>query len=289
MVPARAAAVTAGALLGALVLSGCSERSSWTGDGAAAPTTTSSTSATAPRSTSPAPSPSPTPTPTASPTPSESPTPTPTASATPTSTPSRPSSVLRFGDTGARVRVLQQRLSELGYWLGSPDGTFGALTQQAVFALQKSAGIARDGVVGPDTARALDRGVRPTTTLKGDGVDIDLARQVLMIVRSGKVATILNTSTGNGEPYTTTYGTPAIARTPTGSFAFSRKVDGMVENSLGQLWRPIFFTSTGYAVHGSTSIPPYPASHGCVRVSNAAMNMIWGTNLMPIGSTITVR
>ena len=41
-----------------------------------------------------------------------------------------------------------------------------------------------------------------------------------------------------------------------------------------RLWRPRYFNG-GIAVHGSPSIPAYPASHGCARVSNAAMDMIW--------------
>ena len=30
------------------------------------------------------------------------------------------------------------------------------------------------------------------------------------------------------------------------------------------------------------------ASHGCARVSNAAMDMIWEQDLMPVGSTVVV-
>ena len=187
------------------------------------------------------------------------------------------------------MRALQERLTALGYWLGPTDGIFGPLTEQAVYALQKSAGITRDGVVGPVTRAALDRGARPAATLSGDGVEIDLGRQVLMIVRGGKVVTIFNTSTGNGEPYTTTYGTRAIAHTPTGTFTFLRRVDGMDESSLGKLWRPIYFTNTGYAVHGSSSVPPWPASHGCARISIAAIDMVWAQGLMPVGSTVKVR
>ena len=97
---------------------------------------------------------------------------------------------------GPKVLALQRRLSELGYWLGEPDGTFGSLTQQAVYALQKSAGIGRDGVVGPKTKRALEQGVRPRVTLSGDGVEIVLERQLLVVVRDGRASTILNTSTG---------------------------------------------------------------------------------------------
>jgi peptidoglycan hydrolase-like protein with peptidoglycan-binding domain len=192
------------------------------------------------------------------------------------------------GDSGPAVLALQQRLSALGYWLGTPDGSFGSLTQQAVWAFQKSAGLRRDGVVGPKTRAALAAGTRPRATLAGDGVEIDLDRQILLVVRGGAVRTILNTSTGNGEEYTSTSGNRAIAVTPRGSYTVYRAVDGSVTNSLGQLWRPRFF-HRGFAVHGSPNIPPWPDSHGCARVSNAAIDMIWARDLMPVGSRVLVH
>lgn len=218
----------------------------------------------------------------------------PTATPTRTVQPSTPTptstarTTLALGDSGPKVRAVQERLSELGYWLGTPDGSFGSLTQQAVFALQKAAGIRRDGVVGPRTRRALEAGIRPGATITGDGVEIVLGRQLLLVVRGGAVRTILNTSTGNGEEYTSTSGNPAIATTPKGSFTVYRAVDGMVTNSLGQLWRPRFF-HRGYAVHGSPSVPPWPASHGCARLSNAAIDMVWARDLMPVGSRVLVH
>ena len=131
-------------------------------------------------------------------------------------------------------------------------------------------------------------GIRPRATLSGNGVEIVLDRQLLLVVRGGTVRTILNTSTGNREEYTSTSGNRAIAVTPKGTFKVYRGVDGPLTNSLGQLWRPRFFYR-GIAVHGSPNIPPWPASHGCARLSNAAINMIWDKNLMPIGSTVVVR
>jgi peptidoglycan hydrolase-like protein with peptidoglycan-binding domain len=225
-------------------------------------------------------------TPSARPTTSPTATPTPTATATPTRPPAR--DYLRIGDSGPRVLALQRRLSELGYWLGQPDGSFGFLTQQAVWAFQKSAGLSRDGEVGADTRRALADGIRPGTRLSGDGVDIDLDRQVLMVVRGGVVQMILNTSTGGGYEYEARDGGVAVARTPRGTFRVNFVVDGPDEGRLGTLWRPRYFNG-GIAVHGAPSIPTYPASHGCARVSNAAMDMIWARGLMPMGSTVLVR
>ncbi|EAP98330.1 endopeptidase [Janibacter sp. HTCC2649] len=193
-----------------------------------------------------------------------------------------------MGDRGPKVLALQQRLSNLGYWLGEPDGHYGSLTRQAVWALQKSAGLSRDGNVGSATQKALANGVRPSTQLSGDGIDINLSRQILMIVRGGEVTYILNTSTGGGYKYETKKGNTATARTPKGTFKVYYTVDGSDEGFLGTMWRPRYFHG-GYAVHGSPSIPAYPASHGCARVSNAAMNMIWARDFMPKGATVLVR
>jgi len=295
-----AAVVTAAAVL----LAGCgSLEGAWGGgtstQAAAEPssgTPSSSTAWTPPVEATPTPTPTqsgtPTPAPTSTSTPTPSPTtPTPTATRKPTPKPSpttKPRTSLIRGDSGPKVLALQKRLSELGYWLGSPDGAFGSLTQQAVWAFQKSAGLERDGVVGPRTSKALAAGIRPRATLSGSGVEIDLDRQILLVVRGGAVRTILNTSTGSGEEYTSTSGNRAIAKTPRGRFTVYRAVDGEVTNSLGTLWRPRFF-NRGIAVHGSQNIPPWPDSHGCARLSNAAIDMIWASGLMPVGSRVVVR
>ena len=42
-------------------------------------------------------------------------------------------------------------------------------------------------------------------------------------------------------------------------------------------------------MHGSNSIPNYPASHGCVRVSVPAMDWIWAWNLMPMDIPVWVH
>ncbi|KGN35934.1 endopeptidase [Knoellia flava TL1] len=255
------------------------------------PTSATPTTAPTPRAT---PTPRPTSTPRATTTPRATPTPAPSASkrpkpkTAPTPKASQPRTELRLGDRGPEVLALQQRLSALGYWLGEPDGHYGSLTQQAVWALQKTAGISRDGRVGPSTQRALDRGVRPTTRLAGNGIDIDLHRQVLLVVRGGQVKHVLNTSTGGGYEYERKDGSTATARTPKGSFRVYHSVDGRDEGFLGEMWRPRYFKG-GYAVHGSPSIPPHPASHGCARLSNAAMNLIWARDYMPMGSTVLVR
>lgn len=242
-----------------------------------APTTSATTKPVTPPATKPTPTPSkPTPTaskPTSKPTPKPDPVPT-------------EGDTLHVGDSGPYVKSVQARLSSLGYWNGTPDGQFGMLTSQAVMALQKAAGLGRDGVYGPSTRRALQAGVRPQSRMGGTGIEIDKARQLLLVVRGGAVTTILNTSTGSGEHYTSK-GVNYVATTPSGTFSTFRSVDHLDKGPLGDLWRPRYFNG-GIAVHGAGSIPGYPASHGCARVSNPAMDMIWATGLMPIGGRVVV-
>lgn len=62
---------------------------------------------------------------------------------------------LRRGSEGDQVITLQKKLTNWGYYTGSVDGIFGSETEEAVRYFQRKNGLAVDGVVGPDTARAL--------------------------------------------------------------------------------------------------------------------------------------
>ena len=47
----------------------------------------------------------------------------------------------------------------------------------------------------------------------------------------------------------------------------------MREAFLGQMYNPFYFLG-GYAIHGSPSVPNYPASHGCIRVTMWDMDIL---------------
>lgn len=66
-----------------------------------------------------------------------------------------PTMVLRQGDRGSEVTVLQELLTSAGQSPGAADGIFGPRTQEAVFAFQSASGIAVDGIVGRQTWAAL--------------------------------------------------------------------------------------------------------------------------------------
>lgn len=198
-----------------------------------------------------------------------------------------PNTQLKPGSSGSSVLLLQQQLTALGYWLGTPNGYFGDATEQAVYALEKAAGINLSGIVGTQFVAAINAGVVPKArTTSGNAIEVDLKHNLVLIVRNGKRAWILNTSTGGGYTYVSG-GVASVATTPTGVFKIIRVVDGLDVGPLGGLWRPRYFYS-GYAIHGADDVPPVPVSHGCVRVSNEAMNWIWSSNFAPIGSKVWV-
>jgi lipoprotein-anchoring transpeptidase ErfK/SrfK len=201
--------------------------------------------------------------------------------------PPGPTTALQQGDRGAAVVALQNRLNALGYWVGPADGSYGDATVQAVYALQKAAGLPVDGQAGPQTEAALNGGVEPKPqSAPGYVVEVDLARDLVMFVNDGRLEYTLNTSTGGGYTYTQD-GQTDVAITPQGHFAIYRAVNGTVTDSLGTLYRPRYFTG-GYAIHGDSYVPPHPVSHGCVRVSNEAIDWIWANNLLPMGTPVWV-
>jgi hypothetical protein len=195
---------------------------------------------------------------------------------------------LKYGDSGLGVLRLQLRLRASGYWVGSPNGVFGDSTQQAVWALQKAAELPRSGVATATTVAALVDGVVPTPRQAwGNLIEVDLHDDLLMVIQHGKLAYILNVSTGGGYTYTDK-GVTSVAITPRGVFHIFSVINGLDVDSLGALWRPRFFTSGGIALHGDSYVPPYPVSHGCVRMSDEAINWIWAANIAPIGEEVWV-
>ena len=60
-------------------------------------------------------------------------------------------SVLRQGDTGSAVRLLQESLTELDYYDGAITGHYGRLTKEAVRVFQRKNDLSSDGIAGPRT------------------------------------------------------------------------------------------------------------------------------------------
>ena len=88
-----------------------------------------------------------------------------------------------------------------------------------------------------------------------------------------------------GKKYAKPDGGESVAYTPTGDYMVERRVDGLREAALGTLSRPLYFPK-GWAIHGSSSVPGYPASHGCVRTANVDQDFVFSA--LPDGAPIVI-
>jgi hypothetical protein len=189
------------------------------------------------------------------------------------------------------VKLLQDRLNVMGFRTSDNPGRYSAGTASAVLGFQKFEGLDRSGEVDTITWQHLFSPVGylpPQQAALSPKVEIDLERQVLFVLNAelpGQV-TIMNTSTGGNYYYKNKDGSTDFAYTPEGSFHVYRRYDGVEVAPLGTLYRPLYFTG-GWAVHGSPYIPSYPASHGCVRLSNDDQDWLW--DRAPDWLAVTVR
>ena len=197
---------------------------------------------------------------------------------------------------GPDTAAAQLRLTQLGFWAGDSDGSYGFATTQAVMAFQKYLGLDASGKIDQDTANWLTVFPERAHGTADDGtlVEVDKAKQLLFLIQDGKTVWTFNTSTGSGIAYTAhNQNTGEIesgdAVTPNGLWKTTReRPNGWWSGDLGDIYRPKYFKG-GVAIHGMTRVPNTPVSHGCVRLSTMAMDFIWGSDLVPLGTPVWVH
>jgi hypothetical protein len=163
---------------------------------------------------------------------------------------------LSYGSTGPDVVALRTRLAQLRVHVPYPSARFGSELFDSVVAFQKSRGLARSGVADAATWRALSIDAVPRPRYRGPGEHIEIVkgRQILLVVRDGQTMRFLPVSSGAG------------GITPIGAFRIKWKALA-TSTWLGPaiLYRTMTFAGN-VAIHGFSSVPTYPASHGCVRI-----------------------
>jgi lipoprotein-anchoring transpeptidase ErfK/SrfK len=151
------------------------------------------------------------------------------------------------------VSLLQQRLAAIGYAVPQ-NGLYDELTGLAVLAFRKVNGLARVTTLDATVIDRVLRGVgafRIRYPTHGRHVEANLGWQVLALIDHGKVERAYVTSSGKPS-------TPTVL----GTFHFYSKTPGT--NVKGMVDANYFLR--GYAIHGYAEVPPYNASHGCLRV-----------------------
>jgi lipoprotein-anchoring transpeptidase ErfK/SrfK len=194
---------------------------------------------------------------------------------------------LALGTSGGDVLTLERTLASLHFSPGKVDGTFDRNTQHAVITFQKVEGLARTGswTRTERTRMAHRRGYALRWKYAGPAVEVDVTRQVVVYSEGGAIKLIVDTSTGGEYRYYYEGGSD-IAHTPRGLFHIERKIDGVRTSKLGYLYRPSYFVG-GYALHGEGyDVPTYPASHGCVRMTDYNTDVLYSR--LTIGTPVHV-
>jgi peptidoglycan hydrolase-like protein with peptidoglycan-binding domain len=177
-----------------------------------------------------------------------------TTGTTGTTAPVIPWVTLHRNGHGPNVLLLQQELTRLHYVVGR-RGVYDARTQRAVMAFRKMADMPRNEIANHAVFAALAQGRGVFHVMfphQGPHAEGDLTHQVLALVGAhGRVERLYPMSSGR----------PGL-QTQTGTFnvymqEYGTNNDGMVNSS---------FFNGGDAIHGYHFVPPYPWSHGCLRV-----------------------
>ncbi len=176
---------------------------------------------------------------------------------------------LFYGNKGAAVRSVQRRLAQLHYYPGPIDGKYGADLQQAVWAFKEVQGLPlnrwSNSVVTYAFRKALVHPKVPRVLIKhgqASRIEINLHIQVLVLYKKNKPALILHVSSGGN----CLAGQGCGWITPDGNYRALYFDPGWVHVPLGEMYNPVFFIGTRYAIHGDIPVPWYPVSHGCVRI-----------------------
>jgi L,D-transpeptidase-like protein len=176
----------------------------------------------------------------------------------------------------AEIKEAEARLKEIGYGTG----------RNALIAFQKYEGREVTGRLSREVFDAIISATAPQAKDSGyKHVEVDLDRQVLLLTDGdGVVRKVLPVSTGNNKNYNEK-GMSGLAYTPRGRFRIYAKISGWRKSPLGLLYYPNYF-SDGLAIHGNSSVPNTPASHGCIRIPNsAAVEM---SRQMPVGTILLI-
>jgi lipoprotein-anchoring transpeptidase ErfK/SrfK len=204
-----------------------------------------------------------------------------------------PRQLLSIGMQGPAVRRLQARLASLKYYPGLVDGQFGQDTLEAVWAFKETQGLpinsANQDVVSRATERALVNPRAPEVLVPRGGrmrIEVNMGDEVLVLYKDNQVDLISHVSTGAG----CLPGQGCGWDTPTGNYYALSFDSGWLTVPLGEMYNPIFFIGTQFAIHGEwdSSVPWYADSHGCVRIPYGTANFLHSLIKIP-GTPIYIR
>ena len=127
-------------------------------------------------------------------------------------------SLVSWGTRGELVLKTQEKLKELGYYRGTPDGVYGSKTYEAISAFQRATGLKADGIAGAETLLYL-------------GIDFTGAKEeVLKEIEEEEVLLLASVIHGEarGEPYEGQVAVGAVVLNRVGSSDFPDSIGEVI-------------------------------------------------------------
>lgn len=153
---------------------------------------------------------------------------------------------------GGITALFNRSLQARGFHTGTGGRRVTLGTRLAIKAFRKTNGMGRSMKYRRSVFRKLLKGRGAFNPRYTDGrhVEVDLSRQVMSLIEGDTPKHTFHISSG-------------AASTPTirGKYTFYRREAGY--NNV-RMYYSVYFQG-GYAIHGYSGVPNYPASHGCVR------------------------
>ena len=174
----------------------------------------------------------------------------------------------RLGDSGPWVKRLQEDLRGAGFRPGVADGRFDQATLGAVYAFQKVHGLDRDGVFRDEHWALLDADIElPAPSDVPDRVEVDLAKQVLFLVKNDHVAGGTADLVGKRRNLSRLERVSGTSQN-TGRRLLVLQAGRRVAHLLPGRFVPSVLLPRGIRYPRLEKRPPVPASHGCVGSSS---------------------
>ncbi|CCH75408.1 exported hypothetical protein [Nostocoides australiense Ben110] len=191
----------------------------------------------------------------------------------------------RRGESDPVVKRAQQIMAKFGIPAGPADGITGQQTRQGLCAFRRISGLPVNRYsLNTETYRKLVEYDNKYSRLNQIGVSsfqgkstfvhVQQACQTMFYVKDKKVQRVLPVSTGV-RGHETPFGYYTLANTTRGWYCSTLYPESCRKQTTGEfayisnfgnMYNPRQVVGAIF-VHGSTSVPTYPASHGCIRVT----------------------
>jgi L,D-transpeptidase ErfK/SrfK len=180
---------------------------------------------------------------------------------------------------GPEVLEIQEKLEDLGFYSGKPDGIFDLSSETALKEFQKAHGLKVDGIVGPSVWKELHASLtsmnKATGSFSDPKIHVHLDTRILTMSSDSTIKT-----------YPVAIGKPSTP-TPAGEWTIVAKAVNP-GGPFGARWMRLSISWGDYGIHGTNNPNSIgkAVSHGCIRLYNEDVIELY--DLVGIGTPVSI-